>query len=177
MDLYGKGVRGAIDGDNSHLMNPLLDDRELLHKRLLAGFNTVKSFAEIDATRIYVLGFCFGGLCALDLARLNPPGLKKAAAVHSLLHAPQNIHLPDTIEAEVLLLHGWKDPVARPDAFLAFCDEMHNKKTNWSVKVYGNAMHAFTHKGAAFPERGILYDQKAAEDAFKNLQEFFEISA
>ncbi len=30
LDAYGKGVRGQVDGDNSHLMMPLLQDRALL---------------------------------------------------------------------------------------------------------------------------------------------------
>lgn len=174
IDLYGKGVRGVIDGDNSYLMNPLLDNRALLHQRLMASFEVAKALDGVDENQIYILGFCFGGLCALDLARINPKGLKKIAAVHSLLSAPKDIKLSDKINAEVLLLHGWKDPMAPPVAFCEFSNEMNEKDADWSVKIYGKAMHAFTMVGANFTNRGILYDKKAAEDALQTLYNFFE---
>ncbi|MBI2179050.1 MAG: dienelactone hydrolase family protein, partial [Candidatus Tectomicrobia bacterium] len=37
VDLYGKGVRGAPAGDNSKLMQPFLEDRAMLRRRLLAS--------------------------------------------------------------------------------------------------------------------------------------------
>lgn len=174
IDLYGKGIRGVIDGDNSHLMNPLLQDRALLHKRLLSSFEATKLIDGVDENEIYILGFCFGGLCALDLARLNPIGLKKVAAVHSLLFAPADTMVSDRIDSKILLLHGWKDPMATPQALNDFFNEMTLKNADWLVKIFGNAMHAFTLEGAHFPERGILFDKNAAEDTLESLNNFFD---
>ena len=61
-DVYGKGVRGDLVGDNAHLMDPLLSDRALLRRRLLAGFETATQVPGVDATRMAVVGYCFGGL-------------------------------------------------------------------------------------------------------------------
>lgn len=67
IDVYGKGKRGQIDGDNSHLMNPLLQDRGLLRARLLLALHEIQKHPRVIADKIVILGYCFGGLCALDL--------------------------------------------------------------------------------------------------------------
>src|SRR5690348_9071534 len=67
LDAYGKGKRGAIDGDNSHLMNPLMADRQLLRRRLMAALRFVQTLPQAQPNKLFILGHCFGGLCALDL--------------------------------------------------------------------------------------------------------------
>src|SRR5690349_7639358 len=68
LDNYGKGKRGSSPAESSALMAPFIKDRRMLLKRLRAGLDTATSLPIIDARRIAVMGFCFGGLCALDLA-------------------------------------------------------------------------------------------------------------
>src|SRR5688500_17370498 len=88
LDVYGKGVRGRIDGDNCALMNPLLADRALLRQRLLAAFRFVREYPGATPSRVVMIGHCFGGLCALDLARAAPEGSVGAIAIHAPLGAP-----------------------------------------------------------------------------------------
>ena len=92
IDVYGKGVRGRIDGDNSHLMNPLLADRAVLRRRLLAAMRTVQAHRLVAHDRIFMIGHCFGGLCALDLARATPEGLLGVISVHGSLAPPKIGH-------------------------------------------------------------------------------------
>lgn len=160
IDAYGKGKRGKIDGDNSHLMNPLLEDRGLLRRRLLAAVAEARQLPGVDPGKIVVVGYCFGGLCALDLARAVPAGLVGAVSVHGPLHAP-NFPGQKPIDARVLVLHGWEDPVAPPESVLAFAKEMTRAGADWQVHAYGHAKHAFTFVGADIPQLGIKYDQRA----------------
>ena len=81
MDVYGKGRRGTLGADNSALMMPVVSDRARLRQRLLSGLAAIRTLPTVDAGRIGVLGYCFGGLCALDLAR-GP------------LHLPARPHIP-----------------------------------------------------------------------------------
>jgi dienelactone hydrolase len=37
IDIYGKGVRGGLLDDNSKLMQPFLDDRAMLRRRIIAA--------------------------------------------------------------------------------------------------------------------------------------------
>ncbi|NOK39360.1 dienelactone hydrolase family protein, partial [Corallococcus exercitus] len=89
LDVYGKGVRGDVTGDNSHLMGPFMEDRALLRRRMCAALQAARRHPRVDPTRVAVLGYCFGGLCALDLARAAPEGLRGAVSVHGMLHPPR----------------------------------------------------------------------------------------
>lgn len=160
IDVYGKGVRGAVDGDNSHLMNPLLENRGLLRKRLLAAFSTAQKHPLVEQGKIAVLGHCFGGLCALDLARSNPQGLKGAISIHGLLSNPYLDSKPK-IDSSILVLHGWEDPMVPPSSVLEFSKEMTEAQADWQIHSYGHAMHAFTFVGANIPNLGIKYNEKA----------------
>ncbi len=171
IDVYGAGVRGDELGDNSHLMGPLLADRALLRRRLLLGLKAAAAHPAVDPARIAVLGFCFGGLCALDLARADPPELRAAVSVHGVLRPPQ-LEPRRSIRASVLLLHGWEDPTAPPEDVLAITRELTEAGADWQLHVYGHAMHAFTFEAARWPERGIAYEPRAARRAWKTLGEF-----
>lgn len=160
LDVYGRGVRGDPVGDNSHLMDPLLSDRALLRQRLLAGFEAARRLPTVDGRRMAAVGYCFGGLCALDLARAAPSGLKTAVSFHGVLRPPE-LGPQAPIEASILLLHGWEDPVAPPQDVLSIARELTEAGSDWQLHAFGHAQHAFTFAGANLPERGIVYDRKA----------------
>ncbi|KQT65836.1 dienelactone hydrolase [Aureimonas sp. Leaf460] len=162
LDLYGEGVRGDPLGDNSALMNPLMEDRALLRRRLMAGFDAACRFEGVDETRIAAIGYCFGGLCALDLARAGPANLKAAISFHGGLQPPAFADQP-AIGASILLLHGWEDPIVPPADVLAITRELTDARADWQLHVYGHARHAFTFEGANAPERGVVYDPIADE--------------
>src|SRR3990167_4807833 len=69
LDMFGKGILGTTKEEKSALIQPLLQDRTLLQQRILAALKTLKEFEQVDQTKIGAIGFCFGGLCVLDLAR------------------------------------------------------------------------------------------------------------
>ncbi|WPU66599.1 dienelactone hydrolase family protein [Peredibacter starrii] len=172
-DVYGKGVRGKVDGDNSHLMNPLLEDRMLLRRRLLAALREAQKNPLVISDRIAVMGHCFGGLCALDLARANPEGLKGAISIHGLLHAPRS-ESNSKIDSSVLVLHGWEDPMVNPTSILDFSTEMTQAGADWQIHCYGHAMHAFTLQGADIPELGIKYNERAHKRAERASLDFLK---
>lgn len=171
LDVYGQGVRGDPLGDNAHLMDPLLADRGLLRRRLLASLTAAARHPSIDGQPLAALGYCFGGLCALDLARAAPPQLRGAISVHGGLRAPESLPL-GPIAASVLLLHGWEDPVAPPPDVLAVARELTEAGADWQLHAYGHAMHAFTFDRANAPERGLLHDPIAARRAWATLTGF-----
>lgn len=175
LDVYGKGVRGDPVGDNSNLMNPLIEDRALLQRRLLAGYDAAQRFPGVDGERMSVVGYCFGGTCALDLARGNPPNLKAAVSFHGGLKSP-NPGGDHPISASILLLHGWDDPMAPPEDVLEIADELTAAGADWQLHVYGHAQHAFTFEDANFPERGIVYDRKADERSWAAMRHHLDKS-
>jgi dienelactone hydrolase len=170
LDVYGKGVRGRVDGDNGHLMNPLLADRATLRRRLLAALAFIRQHPLAIPERVVMIGHCFGGLCALDLARASPEGLVGVIAVHAPLGAPPLP--PQPIKARLLVLHGWEDPVAPPTDVLQFAAEVTQAGARWELNAYGHARHAFTFTGANIPELGIAYDEFAHKQSSQAIQAF-----
>lgn len=172
IDVYGKGKRGKIEGDNTHLMNPLMEDRALLRKRLLTAFYEIQKHPLVISDKIAILGYCFGGLCALDLARANPVGLRGAVSVHGGLTSP---HLEtQKMDASLLVLHGLEDPIVPKESVLDFINEMTEAKADFQIYCYGHAKHAFTFVGVDIPEFGIKYDEKAHKRSEKTMECFFE---
>ena len=157
LDLYGKGVRGNSKEENSALMQPFMENRPLLQERLNASLDAMNGCEVVDATRSAIIGFCFGGLCALDLAR-SGRDIRAAISLHGLLTAPGNT---PSINAKVLALHGWDDPMAPPADVEAFAREMSAAGADWQLHAYGNTMHAFTNPQANDPGFGTVYDATA----------------
>ena len=158
-DVFGKGVRGSTPEENAALIQPMMEDRALLLRRLQAGVECLRAQPEVDASRIAVIGFCFGGLCALDVAR-SGADVRGVVSFHGLLAAPGLA--PGEVTAKVLALHGWDDPLATPENALAFATEMSSLGADWQLHAYGGTAHAFTNPNANDAEGGMLYSETAS---------------
>ena len=159
VDLYGKGVLGSGPEENAKLMQPFVDDRGCLQSRLAAARAAMCEQPEVDAARTAVIGFCFGGLCALDMARAALP-VQAAVSFHGLFVPAGNIPAP-RIDAKVMILHGWDDPMATPDDELAVPKEMTDAGADWQLHAYGGTAHAFSTPGANNPDAGTVYHADA----------------
>ena len=175
LDLYGKGVRGSGPEENAALMQPFLDDRALLQRRLLQSLTTLRDQPQVDPNKVAAIGFCFGGLCVLDIARTGED-LAGVVSFHGLLGAPGNTD-GNIVKAKVLALHGWNDPMATPDDVNALAAELTGMQADWQLHAYGNTLHAFTNPDANDPAMGTVYNSAADRRswiAMKNfLQELF----
>jgi len=160
IDVYGKGVRGDPLGDNSALMAPFLADRALLRRRLFAAVAAARAHPAVDPSRIAVIGYCFGGLCALDVARSGTDEVRGVVSIHGAF-APPGLGEQPPIRSKILILHGWEDPMVPPADVLAVADELTRAGADWQLHAYGHAMHAFTAPGLDLPERGLRYDAAA----------------
>ena len=170
LDLYGQGVTGRSPDENAALMQPFLDDRALLQRRMQLSLEQLSAQKEVDSDRTAAIGFCFGGLCVLDLARTGAE-LRGVVSFHGLLGAPGNTE-GTKISSKVLVLHGWRDPLAPPEQVLSFADEMANHGADWQLQVYGNCMHAFTNPEAEAPENGMQYDPTADHRSWDSMWVF-----
>lgn len=157
LDLYGKGVLGSSNDENAALMQPFMEDRQLLLARLQASLAALRACPATDASRSAIIGYCFGGLCALDLAR-SGSDILAAISIHGLLNAPAKTA---DISARVLALHGWDDPMATPQNVQEFASEMTKAGADWQLHAYGNTMHAFTNPQANDPDFGTVYNADA----------------
>ena len=173
-DLYGGGIVGSSTKENAELMSVLLEDRALLQRRMTAALNTLKALESVDADRTAAIGYCFGGLCVLDLARTGA-SLQAAVSFHGLLDPPDNIEAAD-VRARVLVLHGWDDPMAKPESVQALADELTLARADWQVHAYGRTMHAFTNPAANNAEMGTVYDAQADRRSWSSMRQLLRDS-
>ncbi|HUQ10096.1 MAG TPA: dienelactone hydrolase family protein [Steroidobacteraceae bacterium] len=169
LDNYGKGIRGRSPDENKALMAPFMNDRRMLLARLRAGLSTAQSMPMVDARRIAVMGFCFGGLCALDLARADEE-IRGVVSFHGLLK-PSGFTEPK-VRAKVLMMHGYDDPLAPPDDLLAVAREFTAAGADWQLHAYGHTVHAFTNPSAHNRAGGLQYDEAADRRSWHTLEEF-----
>lgn len=170
LDMFGKGILGQTKEEKSALIQPFMQDRKMLLNRVMAAIDAVKQLPMVDANNIVVIGFCFGGLCALDVAR-SGANIKGAVSFHGLLNAPDGLP-KHSIKAKVLALHGFDDPMATPEQAIAFGKEMTEAKANWELDLYGNTMHAFTNPQANDKAFGTVYDEQANQRSWIALKSF-----
>lgn len=173
LDMYGKGIIGR-DGDtegNAALMNPYASDRVLLRQRINAALNAVRELPQVDAARIAAMGYCFGGMCVLELAR-SGADVTGVISIHGIF-APGNA-ANEKIIANVLCLHGHDDPMVPPEQVLAFEKEMTDAGVDWQIHIYGDTMHAFTNPVANNPDFGTVYKEKAAKRAYQSVANFLD---
>lgn len=168
-DIFGKGKRGTTTEECSALIAPFMKDRRLLLKRLRASLTTVQGMPIVDARRIATMGFCFGGLCSLDLARSNAE-IRGAVSFHGMLK-PSGLTEPK-VRARVLILHGYDDPMAPPEDVLAIARELTAAGADWQLHAYGQTVHAFTNPVANNRAGGMQYDEAADRRSWHALEEF-----
>ncbi len=171
MDLYGHAKIGQTTEEKQQLIQPLLDDRQLLRRRISAALEKAKTLAMVDVQRIAAIGFCFGGLCVLDLARSGAK-ISGVVSFHGLLFGA---NLPnEEINAKILAIHGFDDPMVKPDQVLAFEQEMTGAGADWQLHTYGNTMHAFTNPVANDPSFGTVYNSVAERRAIIAMENFLK---
>ena len=170
VDMYGKGVLGTTAEENAKLMQPFMDDRQMLAKRMQAALYAVKLLPWVDDSKVAAMGFCFGGLCALDLARTGA-ALKGVVSFHGLLGAPDNAQ-DNSIKAKVLVLHGHDDPMGPVEQVIAFEQEMTKAGVDWQFHTFGNTLHAFTNPAANNPDFGTVFQPDADRRSWLLMENF-----
>lgn len=148
LDMYGKGVLGRSKEENASLKRPFVEDPAFLRRRVLRGYEVACSLPYVDKDQVAVLGFGFGGLCALDLARSGVP-LKGAASIYGHFNPPPK-ELMSRVQSKILVLHGHDDPIVTQEDLRMFEKEMSEQNVDWQAHVFGGAGHAFASPGTNF---------------------------
>jgi len=171
-DIFGKGLRGAPREVMVEEMDRLKADRGAIRRLVTGVLEQARTLPEIDSSRIAAAGYCFGGLCALDLARSGAE-LAGVASFHGLFDPTGLPAQP--ITAKVVAFHGWDDPMVPPDKVVALAQELTDAGADWQIHAYGKVRHGFTNPGAdALGNPAVRYDAVAAERSWTSLINFLE---
>jgi dienelactone hydrolase len=172
-DIYGKGIRPANAQEASAEAGKYYKDRQLLRMRARAGLDFLASRPNVDPQRLAVMGYCFGGGAALELARSGAP-VKGVVTFHGSLATP-NPEDAKNIKGKVLVLHGADDPYVKADDVKAFMEEMRRAGVDWQLVHYSGAVHSFTDKRAGNDNsKGAAYNEAADRRSWVAMKNFFE---
>ncbi|MAK60929.1 MAG: carboxymethylenebutenolidase [Ponticaulis sp.] len=172
-DIYGKGNRATDPAACEALMTPLVQDRAKLQSRLALSIATAQKETGIAKDKTVGIGYCFGGLCALDEARAGMD-VAGVASFHGLFFPADNLPADKSISAKVLIMHGYDDPMATPDQMKGVLDEMTAKGADTQLIAYTHTGHAFTNKGANDKEGGMFYRADVDTRSWMAMTNFLE---
>ena len=170
VDMYGEAKVGTSTEENQSLMTPLIEDRDKLKAIINSAVEAGKKIDGVDSSKVAAIGYCFGGLVVLDLAR-SGTDISGVVSFHGLLMSSDIS--TDGIQAKVLVLHGERDPMVPLSMVDDFQKEMTEAEADWQLHSYGNAYHAFTNKEANDPNLGTQYNENADKRSWQSMMNFF----
>jgi dienelactone hydrolase len=168
-DMYGEGVTGNREQIMRHI-GEFRTNRSAVVRRVQAALEILSSRPEVDS-RIAAVGYCLGGMVALEYARSSST-ITGVVSVHGNLETATPAE-PSSIRARILVCHGALDPHVPMSQVTAFADEMKNAGADYQLIVYGNAMHGFTHETATGQQPGVMYHAQTDARSSVAIQGFF----
>lgn len=171
-DVYGIDTRPENAEEAGEAAGALRSDRPQLRSRARHQLENLRDVgdAPLDSERIAAIGFCFGGGTVLELAR-------SGASLDGVVSFHGNLDTPDTglaadIVTPIMVLHGADDPYVPQEQVMAFIKEMKDAPVDVHFVQLHGAVHSFTNPQAD-QEGKAHYDQRAAQRAFRLMNDFF----
>jgi dienelactone hydrolase len=171
-DIYGAELRPTMQ-EAAGVAKRFYADAALVRARAAAGLAELRDHPLVDPSRIAVIGYCFGGFVALELARSGAE-VVGVVTFHGALstQSPQDAA---NISGKVLVLAGAADPVVPDDQVREFEDAMRAAPdVDWQLVHYSGAMHAFTQPDVNTPDHGAAYQQAADRRSWVAMRAFFD---
>lgn len=169
-DMFGSDVPDRSREQIVALLTGMRDNPDRLVRRARAALDVLSRETATDE-RMAVVGFCFGGLVALQVARSGAP-VAAAVSMHGTLTTTVRAE-PGQVRARLLACHGALDPHVPLADVTAFAEEMNAAGADWQLNMYGGAQHGFTHTHAqpgATP--GVAYHEQADTLSFAAARDF-----
>jgi dienelactone hydrolase len=133
----------------------------------------LKARPDVDPTRAAVIGFCFGGWSALEIAR-GGADITCAVSFHGGLRAAKPAGRGE-IKCPILVCTGADDPHVPADQRAAFAEEMTAAGADWRINLHGGARHGFTDPNVD-PVRwpGAAYNARADARSWRAMRDLFD---
>ena len=143
------------------------NDRPLMRARAQAGFDILRANPMVDTGKIAVLGYCFGGTTAIELAETGAP-IVGTVTIHGSFRDFQH-EAAKKIHGRVLILHGAEDPVAPLTEVNLLIQDLRDAKTPWQLELYSGTKHGFSTPKNPDEERANTQSQGAMARFFKEV--------
>jgi dienelactone hydrolase len=173
-DMFGDGKIAANPQEAQEYTKPFYSDPNLAKSRIDAALQKLKTFPVADANNMAAIGYCFGGSCVLNAAKLGAD-VKGVVSFHGgLTGAPANKNL---LKAKILVCNGAADKFVSEQSITDFRHGLDSIGADYTFKSYANATHAFTNPAST--ETGkkfnmpIEYNEAADKASWNDMKVFF----
>jgi dienelactone hydrolase len=170
-DVFGEAFTSREHGIAT--ITDLVSDPPKLRSRLADALACMRARPGVDSSRLAAIGFCFGGMAALELAR-SGADLRAVVSFHGGL-AARAAAAPGAVKAALLVFTGAADPFVTREHRHAFEHEMTQAGVDWQHHVYANAMHGFTEgrlAETAVPRPGSAYHEPSDRRSWAAMSAF-----
>lgn len=141
-DIFGKDMRPKTAAEQQAQAELYSDNRPLMRARALAGLDVLRANPMVDAAKIAIVGYCFGGEVAIELAESGAPILGTVTIHGAFRGFPAEA--AKNIRGRVLILHGADDPVAPMSVVVALLDQLRAANVPWELNLYSGTKHGFS---------------------------------
>jgi len=170
-DLYGEPDLPMERA--KELVRGFREDRTALRVRANAALEVLLAYDGVDADRMAAIGFCFGGMAVLELAR-GGADVKAVVGFHADLTTAR-VDDAENIRGKVLVCLGADDPIVDAKQRDGFAEEMTAAKVDWQMQVYGGVGHSFTNRDIdAYGFPGFAYNASAERRSWRAMRAFFD---
>lgn len=166
-DVFGRDIVPKEVPEMTRLTNIYNNDRPLMRARARAGFDVLAQHPMVDASKIALIGYCFGGTVAVELAETGVP-----AAGTIAVHGSFRNFTPEmarNIKGPVLILHGAEDEVAPLDEVNKLIADLRAAKVPWELQLYSGSSHGFDNPSNPHEERADREYKLSIQRFFKEM--------
>ena len=167
-DFYGPDAPANPD-EGFDAMKRLRAEPAAMRTRLRATIATLREL-EPDLPQL-AIGFCLGGMAALEMAR-DGQDLRAVASFHGLLETRLPADKP--IKARILVCHGDADSMVPREQVMAFWEEMDGVKADWHFHSYAGIEHGFTTQRTFDGSPHPAYNESADRQSWSAMLSFFD---
>ena len=145
-------------------------DRPLLRARTKAGFDVLANNPLVEASKIALIGYCFGGATGAEFGSTGAP-----LAANISIHGSFGGHdkgWAKNVKGMYLILHGAEDKNYPMTTINGVVDELRDAKVRFQVEVYSGTGHGFSRPKNKDEERA---NAQSIATAGRTLKELFGI--
>lgn len=172
LDMYGDSKVTTHAKEAGEWSKQIASNVEAWTRRAQAGLEVLKSQDQVASGDLAVIGYCFGGATAMQLAYAGAD-VKAVISFHgSLPPAPESV---TSIKPRVLVAHGRDDKFIPAERIVAFQAGLDRAKADWEMTIYSGTRHAFTNPGAgAYGMDNLAYNERADKHSWAAMMKLFD---
>ena len=167
---YGQGVLPKDVPEMTAQTEIYSKDRPLMRARAQAGYDTLIKNPMVDASRVALIGYCFGGAVGVEFGSTGAPLLANVA-----IHGSFRDHeagWAKNAKGMFLILHGAEDegyPLTKVNTVV---DDLRGAKVPFQLEVYSGTGHGFSSPKGKDEERA---NAQSIASTTRTMKELFGI--